>query len=126
MEPNLDNANRFREEFEKTSVETNVHVVTDGEKALEFIHQRSEHTDAPPPDLILLERHLSNESSEEILTTLKGDPKLREQPVLVMVSEDAENSARLAYDLNANASIQKPFPPKSLTRSSTRSRASGL
>lgn len=35
---NPDNANCFREAFEKISVETDVHVITNGERALEFIH----------------------------------------------------------------------------------------
>lgn len=112
VESDSDNAGRFTEAFAKASVETAVHVVMDGESALEFIHQHGEHASAPSPDLIMLDLNLPDRSGTEILTTLKGDPELRRLPVIVMVGEDDEETAKRVYDLSANAFVPKPNDPE--------------
>ena len=112
VESDSDNVGRFTEAVAKAAVETSIHVVMDGESALEFIHQHGEHAGAPPPDLIILDLNLPDRSGTEILTTLKGDPELRRPPVIVMVEEGDEETAKRVYDLSANAFIPKPNDPE--------------
>lgn len=108
VESDPDDAGQFTAAFAETSANTTIHTATDGESALEFIQQSGEREKAPPPDLIILDLHLPDKSGTEILTTLKGDPKLRRPPVIVMVDEDDEETAKRAYDLSANAFVPKP------------------
>ncbi|WP_222919111.1 response regulator [Natrinema sp. SYSU A 869] len=126
IESDPEDANRITEAFAQTYPEATTHVVGDKEDAVEFIHRHGEHADAPPPNLILLDLHLPEEDAIELLRTLKGDPKLRRQPVLVLVAEDTEEVAERTYDLSANAYIPKPDDPDQYDRLSTRSQISGL
>jgi len=47
-----------REAFEHHKIQNKLHVVTDGEQALQFLHQTGEYADAPRPGLILLDLNL--------------------------------------------------------------------
>ncbi len=47
-----------REALKDFRVANNLHVVTDGQAGTDFIYQRGEYTDAPRPDLILLDLNL--------------------------------------------------------------------
>ncbi|MGZ4943317.1 MAG: response regulator, partial [Halobacteriota archaeon] len=56
-----------QEAFKDYRVANNLHVVSDGEAAMDFIHQRGEYADAPRPDLILLDLNLPKKDGREIL-----------------------------------------------------------
>lgn len=119
VESDSDTANRFLEAFKKLSYKTNIHIAATKEQALEVIHQRGDEPEAPPPDLILLSLDLPDEDSQDLLTTLKSDPKLRRPPVLAMFATDDEETVRHAYDLNANAYLRKPDQPDQFDKVAT-------
>lgn len=111
VEPDAEDARRFTESFADASVANRIHTVTDGEGALEFVHRCGEYRDCPRPDLVFLNWQLPDGGGEEVLAELKGDPELKPIPVLVLTcSDDAADVAR-SYELNANASVQKPVDP---------------
>jgi CheY-like chemotaxis protein len=78
-------------------------------EALDFLHHRGEHGDAPTPDLILLDLNLPRKNGREVLEEIKTDPKLRRIPVLVMTTSRADQDIQKAYSLNANCYITKPM-----------------
>ncbi|MDN4015201.1 response regulator, partial [Chryseobacterium gambrini] len=90
-----------------------VHVVDDGASALDFLHQRGEYADAPRPDLILLDLHLSDPDGVAVLTELDDRPELRQIPVLVVTASAVAEDVVQAYELHANAYVQKPSDPAS-------------
>ena len=102
----------IEEAFADGSVANEVHAVTDGETALEFLRREGEYEDAPSPKLILLDLHLPNLSGEDLLAKLEADPELRQTPVIVLTSSTAEEDVVRSYDLNANAYVQKPVEPE--------------
>lgn len=116
IESSSDDADRFIEALAGMDAETDIHIVANGEEALEFIHRRGEYTDVPLPDFILLDFHLPDASGADLLKTLKDDPELRRLPVLVMMESEDEETIRRAYELNANAYIPKPAPPEEFDR----------
>lgn len=97
-----------REGFRKVRMANNLHVATDGEQALDFVFQRGEHENAPQPDLILLDLNLPKVHGREVLKEIKEDPLLRKIPVIVLTTSDNDQDIIRAYDLHANAYIQKP------------------
>lgn len=111
VESDQDDVDRIMDAFTRAYAKATIHVVRDKEDATEFIHQRGEHAEAPLPDLILLDLHLSDDGGEDLLATLKGDLELHRTPVLVMVAGDNEDTVKRVYDLDANAYIQKPDNP---------------
>jgi len=83
-------------------------VVTDGEQALQFLHQTGEYTGAPRPGLILLDLNLPRRSGHEVLAELKEDPQLRVIPVVILTTSQAEEDILRSYSLHANAYVSKP------------------
>ena len=97
-----------REAFQHHKIQNKLHVVTDGEQALQFLRQTGEYTGAPRPDLILLDLNLPRRSGHEVLAELKEDPKLRIIPVVILTTSQAEEDILRSYSLHANAYVSKP------------------
>jgi len=94
--------------LQKAQLDLALHVVTDGEQALQFLHQTGEYTSAPRPGLILLDLNLPRRSGHEVLAELKEDPQLRVIPVVILTTSQAEEDILRSYSLHANAYVSKP------------------
>lgn len=97
-----------REAFSEAKINNNLCVAKDGEEALQFLKKEGEFSDAITPDLILLDLNLPKMDGREVLVAIKGDPKLRRIPVVVLTSSKAEKDILQTYDLHANSYIVKP------------------
>ncbi|MBD1825073.1 response regulator [Cyanobacteria bacterium FACHB-DQ100] len=84
-----------------------VKVIADGTSAINFLQRRGEYSEAPRPDLILLDLNLPGKSGQEILTELKSDPKLRRIPVVILTSSDREEEIFQSYTLQGNSYVIK-------------------
>ena len=88
-----------------------VDVARDGEEALDFIFCRDLHHDRSflqPPKLILLDLKLPKVDGLEVLRQVKGDPRTRPIPVVVLTSSQEERDVVSSYHLGVNSYIQKP------------------
>ena len=83
-------------------------MVTDGEQALQFLHQAGPYADAPRPGLILLDVNLPRRSGLEVLAELKQDDELLMIPVIMLTTSRAEEDIVRSYSLHANAFVTKP------------------
>jgi CheY-like chemotaxis protein len=83
-------------------------VVTDGERALQFLRRTGPFADAPRPGLILLDINLPRLSGLEVLAALKQDPELAVIPVVILTTSQAEEDIVRSYRLHANAYVSKP------------------
>ena len=97
-----------REAFEFYKVRNPLHVVSDGEQALQFVRQTGPFADAPRPGLILLDINLPRLSGLEVLAELKADPELALIPVVMLTTSQAEEDILRSYRLHANAYVSKP------------------
>ena len=97
-----------KEAFEHYKIRNHLHVVTDGEQALDFLHQTGAYAGAPRPGLILLDLNLPRRDGLEVLAELKQDPVLRVIPVVILTTSQAEEDILRSYSLHANAYISKP------------------
>jgi chemotaxis family two-component system response regulator Rcp1 len=89
-------------------VANDLHVVGDGESALDFLRQRGAHVGAPRPDIILLDLNLPRLEGREVLAEIKADPDLGRIPTIVLTSSSAEADIQESYELHANCYISKP------------------
>ncbi|EME64074.1 two-component system response regulator [Rhodococcus ruber BKS 20-38] len=97
-----------REALDEHKLTNTLHVVRDGEQALDFLFRRGPYSDAPRPDLILLDLNLPRYDGREVLARIKADPELRQIPVVVLTASAAEEDLLRSYRLHANAYITKP------------------
>jgi CheY-like chemotaxis protein len=97
-----------REAFEHYKIRNKLHVVTDGDQALQFLRQSGEYAGAPRPGLILLDLNLPRRDGLEVLAELKEDPGLRVIPVVILTTSQAEEDILRSYSLHANAYVSKP------------------
>jgi len=90
--------------LQDAKVANEVTVVRDGAAAL--AHLRS--TEAPSPDLVILDLNLPRLSGHEVLAVMKADEELRRIPVAVLSTSAAESDVAKTYDLGANCFLTKP------------------
>ena len=89
-------------------VHNRISVVDDGVEAMAFLRRQGIYSEAPRPDLVLLDLNLPRKSGREVLAEIKQDPDLRRIPVVVMTSSDDEKDVLAAYNLYVNCYITKP------------------
>lgn len=108
VEDNPGDVRLTREALLENKVLHELHVVGDGEEALDFLYRRGRHEGAPAADLILLDLNLPRKDGHEVLAEIKGDEDLRRIPVVVLTSSGAETDIARSYGLHANCYVQKP------------------
>ena len=109
VEPSEGDARLFTEEFKNAKLANELHTVTDGETALDYLHRRDEYADAPAPDIILLEPNLPGKSGAETVSELQDDPVLQCIPVVALTSSVGEREQLRSRGLDADAYIRKPL-----------------
>ena len=111
VEDNPDHANLVARSMKKHRVANVIHLVEDGESALDFLLRRGEHRDpesSPRPSVILLDLRLPKIDGLEVLKAIKSDASLSDIPVVVLTSSQAERDVAEAYEYHANSYLVKP------------------
>lgn len=83
-------------------------VEQDGEAGLERIFKS-------PPDLVVLDLLLPKLSGLEVLRAVRGEPRTRSLPILVLTARGTEMDKLLGFERGADDYLTKPFSPKELT-----------
>lgn len=84
-----------------------LHVVGDGEQALDFLFHREPYTQAAPPDLILLDLTMPRKTGMEVLAELEHEPQLKAIPVIILTSGAHPRVIDRCYELGATACFMK-------------------
>jgi two-component system, response regulator len=85
--------------------------VKDGEEALDYLLRRGRYHDpssSPRPDVVFLDLRLPRVDGLEVLRQIKEQQDLREIPVVVLTTSDADRDLVDAYQRNVNAYVVKP------------------
>ena len=98
-----------QEALEEAKVANRLHVVRNGEDALAFLRREGEFTDAPCPDIILLDLNLPRMNGAEVLEAIRSDPDLTHLPVIVLTTSSADEDVLRSYQLHANSYVRKPL-----------------
>lgn len=98
-----------QEALKDSKMHNHLHIVTDGEQAMDFLQGHGDYAGMPKPDIILLDLNLPRKNGHEVLQEIKQDPELRRIPVVVLTTSDDEHDILKSYDLYANCYITKPL-----------------
>jgi two-component system, response regulator len=94
-----------------TRLSGDVRFVVDGEELMDYLRHRGSYARrgaSPRPSLILLDLNMPRKNGSEALAEIKSDPALRQVPVVVLTTSEAEEDVFQSYDLGANSFITKP------------------
>ena len=108
VEDNPGDIELSRQALKQGKLLNDLHVVENGEAALDFLYQRGEYADAVRPDLILLDLNLPKVSGRDVLKQVKADKNLAAIPLIVLSSSEDANDIKETYELNANSFVTKP------------------
>lgn len=88
-----------------------VHIVRDGEEALDYLVCRGRHADRAPvnPAVILLDIQMPKIGGVEVLRILRLTPRLRHVPVIVITTSREDEDFFITANLKVDAYIVKPI-----------------
>lgn len=108
VEDNPGDVELVREALITNNIKNELHVVSDGVKAISYLKRLTGYADAGRPDLILLDLNLPKKNGLEVLKEIKTDPDLQTIPVIVLTGSKSEVDILKSYQLHANCFITKP------------------
>ncbi|OLC38180.1 MAG: two-component system response regulator [Candidatus Rokubacteria bacterium 13_1_40CM_4_69_5] len=111
VEDNADDEALTLRALTKNNIKNEVIVAHDGVEALDYLFGtgafagRSRHA---VPQLVLLDLKLPRIDGLEVLRRLRGDPRTRLLPVVILTSSKEERDLVNGYSLGANSYVRKP------------------
>ena len=97
--------------FQQAKVENPLHVVRDGQEAIDYLSgdgKFSNRTQYPLPHLFILDLKMPRKTGLDVLGWLYEQSELRCLPVLVLSSSSQRTDIERAYELGANGFVLKP------------------
>ena len=95
-----------REALKEARIKNRVTVITDGEKALEYLFCNDNDRKS---DLILLDMNFLKVNGLEVLAKIKADEALKIIPVVMLTTSTSEQDVLNAYRNYVNCYINKPI-----------------
>ena len=92
-----------------------IHTARDGEEALDFLYRRGEHTDAPRPDIVILDINLPKKTGFEVLQEMNVDPALEIIPVVILTTSTDQEDIITSLRLHASSYMTKPVDVERLS-----------
>ena len=89
-------------------VDHELHVVKDGDEALQFLDRMGEAGEPPCPDVLLLDLNLPKVEGPQVLQQFRKHPACAQTPVIVVTSSDAPRDRKRVEALGATAYFRKP------------------
>jgi len=90
-------------------MQNSLHVVHDGEAALEYLRREGSYADAVRPDMVLLDLNLPKVDGLEVLEEIYADPQLRDLPVVILTSTKMDQEILKRYRIPVECFILKPL-----------------
>ena len=116
VEDNPADARLAQDTIEQSERNANITHAEDGEIALSILRKEGEHSDAPTPDLILLDLRMPNKDGTQVLAEMSQDANLSSIPVMLLTGTQAEASLLESYAIPASRHVRKPLQLEQLER----------
>ena len=85
-------------------------ICRDGAEAIDYLYRKGEYEAREPrdPAVVLLDLKLPKVDGLQVLERIKGDPRTRAIPVVMLTSSREESDVVQSYNLGVNAFVVKP------------------
>ena len=107
VEDDPDDVYLTREALQANRLRMNLHVVSDGVEAMQYL-RAPDRAERRRPDLVLLDLNLPRMDGREVLMAIKEDAALTHIPVVILTTSKAEEDIAASYRQHANCYISKP------------------
>jgi len=111
VEDNADHAELVIRTLQDHRIANKIKHFLDGQAALDYLLRRGEYTDpasSPYPHMILLDLRLPRVDGLEVLRIIKEQDDLKNIPVIILTTSEAEKDVARAYDNHVNSYLVKP------------------
>lgn len=111
VEDNPNDAELTLRALKKNNIANDIHVVTDGAEALDYLFAKGRYSGrdkTATPKLMILDLKLPKVDGLEVLRTVKADEQMKHIPVVILTSSKEESDIIASYKLGANSFIVKP------------------
>jgi CheY-like chemotaxis protein len=111
IEDNIDHAELVIRTLEDHRIANKIKHFLDGQAALDYLLRRGEYENpasSPYPHMILLDLRLPRIDGLEVLRIIKEQETLKNIPVIILTTSEAEKDVARAYDNHANSYLVKP------------------
>ncbi|MBD3228606.1 MAG: response regulator [Candidatus Lokiarchaeota archaeon] len=112
VEDNPADIRLIEEEFKEYNISINLHIVNDGELAMDYLKGKGKYKDREFPDLILLDLNLPRKDGRDVIADIRDDPVLKNIPVIILTTSATEDDIMITYNNKAICYIIKPFKIK--------------
>ncbi|HEX2866792.1 MAG TPA: response regulator [Ignavibacteriales bacterium] len=109
VEDNLGDIRLIKEVFNYGKVPVNLNVVNNGVDAISFLKKDPNFPDAPRPELVILDLNLPKKNGKEVLFDIRNDDELRNLPVIILTSSEAESDVQICKSLGIERYYTKPM-----------------
>lgn len=90
-------------------IANDLYTVQTGEEGLDFLYRRENYRNGTPqPDLILLDLNMPGMGGKEFLRRIKAEEKLKQIPVVILTTSEADKDILDSYKLQASGYVHKP------------------
>lgn len=114
VEDSLADVRLAEEALVDIGLNANLHVVNDGDQAVEYLTRRGEYEHARVPDVVLLDLNMPRMNGHEVLCCLRKVPHLSEIPVIVLTATDRLEDIERAHQFGMNYYMRKPIDARQL------------
>ena len=109
VEDNPADSRLAQDTIERSHQQANITHAEDGEIALAILRREGEYSDAPRPDLILLDLRLPKMDGTQVLAEMNKDEDLISIPVMLLTGTEAESSLLESYSIPPSRYARKPL-----------------
>jgi CheY-like chemotaxis protein len=107
-EDNENDVELTRQGFKRCKLMLNLHHVRDGEECMAFLRKQGKYSNAPTPDLMLLDLNMPRMDGREVLAQMVADETLIAIPVVILTTSAQDEEVLKMYKLRSSSYIIKP------------------
>ncbi len=107
-EDNENDVELTRQGFKRCKLILQLQQVGDGEQCMAFLRKEGKYSNAPTPDLLLLDLNMPRMDGREVLAAMVADETLNSIPVVVLTTSAQDEEVLKMYKMRCNSYIIKP------------------